>query len=137
MSWSPWSSQRRQPHPLRHRPRRLCPGRSDATPLERAAGRALQSQKRAARPVFRRPSTMKRGALVAITPLALLLLAALAHADSRLGPHLERPKGWRLEETAYPPPWAKELPWQGALEIRFPPGWFDKDSPFYWSYPVL
>jgi hypothetical protein len=29
------------------------------------------------------------------------------------------------------------LPWKGALEVRFPSGWFDKDAPFYWSYPVL
>lgn len=79
----------------------------------------------------------KRGALILATPLVLLLLAGPAHADTRPGPHLERPKGWRLEETAYPPPWAQELPWKGALEIRFPPGWFEKDSPFYWSYPVL
>ena len=80
---------------------------------------------------------MTRGALVGTTSLALLLLAACANGQTRPGAHLERPKGWRIEETAYPPPWAQELPWQGALEIRFPPGWFDKESPFYWSYPVL
>ncbi|MDR3638773.1 MAG: hypothetical protein P4L84_33510 [Isosphaeraceae bacterium] len=80
---------------------------------------------------------MKRCALVCSILLAVTLLASPTRADVRSNPHLERPKGWRLEETAYPPPWAQELPWKGALEIRFPPGWFDKDSPFYWSYPVL
>jgi hypothetical protein len=53
------------------------------------------------------------------------------------GPTLDQPKGWRKEETRYPPPWAKDLPWKGELKIRFPPGWFQADSPFYWSYPVL
>ena len=47
------------------------------------------------------------------------------------------PKGWRTEDTAYPPPWAKELPWKGDIQIRFPPGWFDAKSPNFWSYPVL
>jgi hypothetical protein len=50
---------------------------------------------------------------------------------------LEIPKGWRTEDTTYPPPWAKDLPWKGDIQIRFPPGWFDAKSPFYWSYPVL
>jgi hypothetical protein len=47
------------------------------------------------------------------------------------------PKGWRTEDTSYPPPWAKELPWKGDIQIRFPPGWFDARSPNFWSYPVL
>jgi hypothetical protein len=52
-------------------------------------------------------------------------------------PKLDRPKGWRTEDTAYPPPWAQDLPWKGELQIRFPPGWFDARSPFFWSYPVF
>jgi hypothetical protein len=47
------------------------------------------------------------------------------------------PKGWRTEATSYPPPWAKEPPWKGDIQIRFPPGWFDAKSPNFWSYPVL
>src|SRR5205823_8358064 len=52
-------------------------------------------------------------------------------------PGLPVPEGWRTEDTAYPPPWAKQLPWKGDLQIRFPPGWFEAKSPFFWSYPVL
>jgi uncharacterized protein (TIGR03067 family) len=55
----------------------------------------------------------------------------------RFRPRLDEPTGWRKEETAYPPPWAKDLPWKGEVQIRFPPGWFDADSPSFWSYPVL
>jgi hypothetical protein len=47
------------------------------------------------------------------------------------------PKGWRTEDTAYPPPWAKDLPWKGDIQIRFPPGWFDPKSANFWTYPVL
>jgi hypothetical protein len=50
---------------------------------------------------------------------------------------LALPKGWQTEESAYPPRWAADLPWRGDLQIRFPPGWFDAKSPFFWSYPVL
>jgi hypothetical protein len=58
-------------------------------------------------------------------------------AKAGVKPRLDLPKGWRTEDTAYPPPWAKDLPWKGDLQIRFPPGWFDAKSPFFWSYPVL
>ena len=47
------------------------------------------------------------------------------------------PEGWRLENTAYPPPWAKTLPWRGSLQLRFPDGFFDDDDKFFWSYPIL
>ena len=57
--------------------------------------------------------------------------------ESQGSPDLPVPKGWRTEDTAYPPPWAKELPWKGDIQIRFPPGWFDAKSPNFWSYPVL
>lgn len=80
---------------------------------------------------------MTRSARFMAALLALLPLATPAWGDSRPGAHLDRPRGWRLEESAYPPRWVRDLPWKGALEIRFPAGWFDRRSPFYWSYPVL
>jgi hypothetical protein len=66
--------------------------------------------------------------------LGLAVPAAGAAADA---PRLELPQGWRTEDRPYPPPWARELPWRGDVQIRFPPGWFDQASPFFWSYPVL
>lgn len=47
------------------------------------------------------------------------------------------PPGWRVENTAYPPAWAKTLPWKGTLQLRFPKPFFDSDSPYFWSYPIL
>ena len=47
------------------------------------------------------------------------------------------PEGWRVENTAYPPPWAQQLPWKGRLQLRFPPGFFKKDDAYFWSYPIL
>jgi hypothetical protein len=74
----------------------------------------------------------------ALLTAALSFLAAAGPPDvPKRSPSLPVPKGWRTEDTSYPPPWARDLPWRGELEIRFPPGWFDAKSPFYWSYPVL
>jgi hypothetical protein len=70
---------------------------------------------------------------VVLTSVALLVLGLAADE----GPSLDVPQGWQTEDTTYPPPWAKELPWKGELKIRFPPGWFDPKSPYFWSYPVL
>ena len=47
------------------------------------------------------------------------------------------PPGWRVENTSYPPPWAKSLPWKGTLQLRFPKPFFDASSDFFWSYPIL
>jgi hypothetical protein len=69
--------------------------------------------------------------------MVVLALALPAVAGAAGAPRLERPQGWRSEDVPYPPPWARELPWRGDVQIRFPPGWFDQASPFFWSYPVL
>jgi len=50
---------------------------------------------------------------------------------------LSVPQGWRIENTTYPPPWAKSLPWKGKIELRFPPGFFQSTSNYFWSYPIL
>tara|TARA_B110000438_G_C15639966_1_gene574864 strand:- start:197 stop:733 length:537 start_codon:yes stop_codon:yes gene_type:complete len=50
---------------------------------------------------------------------------------------LSVPQGWRIENTTYPPPWAKSLPWKGKIELRFPPGFFQATSKYFWSYPIL
>ena len=68
---------------------------------------------------------------------ALLDLLAARPEVSRGSPDLPVPSDWRTEDTTYPPPWAKELPWKGDIQIRFPPGWFEAKSPNFWSYSVL
>ena len=73
----------------------------------------------------------------ALLTASLFFLAAGVPGGSESGPRLPVPKGWRTEDTTYPPPWAKGLPWKGDIQIRFPPGWFDANSPNFWSYPVL
>lgn len=50
---------------------------------------------------------------------------------------LSVPQKWRIENTAYPPPWAKSLPWKGTIELRFPPGFFQPNNAYHWSYPIL
>ena len=83
---------------------------------------------------------MKLATLRVVTIAAIALTPPMGEAlraAPPASPRLDVPAGWRTEDTAYPPPWAKQLPWKGALQIRFPPGWFDAKSPFFWSYPVL
>jgi hypothetical protein len=71
----------------------------------------------------------------------VLVLAPVVADPSRAAaadpPKLDLPKSWLSEDHAYPPPWARDLPWRGDLQVRFPPGWFDEKSPFFWSYPVI
>lgn len=74
---------------------------------------------------------------VALITASIFCLAAIPPDDSPYKSKLVIPKGWRTEDTAYPPPGAKQLPWKGDIQIRFPPGWFDAKSPWFWSYPVL
>jgi hypothetical protein len=84
---------------------------------------------------------MKATPIAMASGLTLVLALALATGTSRAGgadsAKLALPRGWRSEDGAYPPQWAKELPWRGDLQVRFPPGWFAAKSPFFWSYPVL
>src|SRR4051812_3676538 len=75
--------------------------------------------------------------IVMLSVLALAPWAGPSRAAPGDRPKLDLPKGWRSEDTTYPPPWARDLPWRGDLQIRFPPGWFNAKSPFFWSYPVL
>jgi hypothetical protein len=82
---------------------------------------------------------MKR-ASIRVGLISMLALSAHANAGPAAAadaPKLQLPKDWRTEDAPYPPPWARQLPWRGDLQIRFPPGWFDATSPFFWSYPVL
>ena len=71
-----------------------------------------------------------------ITSIFVCLTPTLAHAEDTTSV-LSIPKEWRIENTTYPPPWAKSLPWSGKIELRFPPGFFKPTSIFFWSYPIL
>lgn len=72
-----------------------------------------------------------------VSMLLMIVLSPIVPAAAADVPKLEVPSGWRSEDHAYPPPWARDLPWKGDLQVRFPPGWFDEKSPNFWSYPVL
>ena len=65
----------------------------------------------------------------------LLLISPLLEAADTIT--LPVPSGWRVENTAYPPPWAKTLPWKGTIQLRFPKGFFEPESDYFWSYPIL
>jgi hypothetical protein len=75
--------------------------------------------------------------LGAISVIALSAPTVGLPAAAADAPKLDLPKGWRTEDVPYPPPWARQLPWRGDIQIRFPPGWFDASSSHFWSYPIL
>ncbi len=78
-----------------------------------------------------------KAAVLVVGFASMTVLALTTAATAAESAKLDLPKGWRSEDHAYPPPWARELPWRGELQVRFPPGWFDAKSPEFWSYPVL
>ncbi|MDP7302691.1 MAG: hypothetical protein QGG09_06295, partial [Pirellulaceae bacterium] len=76
-----------------------------------------------------------------LLPRTVLLLIPLgivpAMARGAETPRLQVPSGWRIEDTEYPPAWAKTLPWKGRLQLRFPPGFFRENDDYAWSYPIF
>ncbi len=76
-----------------------------------------------------------RRAPIAAFILVCMVPSLVQSQDSRSV--LSVPQGWRIENTTYPPPWAKSLPWKGKIELRFPPGFFQSTSNYFWSYPIL
>jgi len=71
-------------------------------------------------------------------PFALvLLILAFSQLQATEPIKLPVPAEWRVENTSYPPPWAQTLPWKGTIQLRFPKSFFDSDSDYFWSYPIL
>lgn len=71
--------------------------------------------------------------------LLFISLMMTTCASESLGKDLKLPvpEQWRTEDTTYPPPWARDLPWKGTIQLRFPPGFFKPDDAYFWSYPIL
>lgn len=74
--------------------------------------------------------------MLKLSALTLLILATspLQAAEPL---KLPVPAEWRVENTSYPPPWAQTLPWKGTIQLRFPKSFFDSNSDYFWSYPIL
>lgn len=71
------------------------------------------------------------------TTAILMIVISASALLAEESPKLPVPKEWRIEDTSYPPPWAKTLPWKGRLQLRFPPGFFKKNDDYFWSYPIF
>ena len=79
-----------------------------------------------------RPTLLPRCALLLVP---LLIVPATARGAKT--PRLHVPPDWRIEDTEYPPAWAKTLPWKGRLQLRFPKGFFRANDDYTWSYPIF
>ena len=66
-----------------------------------------------------------------------LIISTSANESLAKDLKLPIPEQWRTEDTTYPPPWARDLPWKGTIQLRFPPGFFKPDDAYFWSYPIL
>lgn len=59
------------------------------------------------------------------------------HEASALPYVLPSPEGWGTERFLLPISFAPEIPYTGAEDIRFMPGWSDIKTAEYWSYVFL
>ena len=50
---------------------------------------------------------------------------------------LPEPKDWGIERFLIPISFAPRIPYKGVEDIRFTPGWANKDSEEYWTYAFL
>jgi len=70
--------------------------------------------------------------------LALVFLTGLSflhgQEDSTI---LTTPEGWRTELISFPISFAPEIAYTGIEDIRFAPGWADKESEDFWSYAFV
>ena len=67
----------------------------------------------------------------------VLLIMVVSELQAAEPIKLPVPVEWRVENTSYPPPRAESLPWKGTIQLRFPKSFFDPDSDYFWSYPIL
>lgn len=51
--------------------------------------------------------------------------------------HLPLPEKWTYERFLIPISFALKIPYSGVEDIRFAPGWANKESDEYWSYSFL
>jgi hypothetical protein len=51
--------------------------------------------------------------------------------------NLPSPKNWDVERFQFPIEFAPQIPYKGIEDVRFTPGWGNKNSEEYWSYCFL
>ncbi len=69
--------------------------------------------------------------------VALLLLSTPTLAQEEAYPDLLISDDWGKEIFTFPIRFAKKIPFDGFEEARFPKGWGDKSSPYFWTYAFV
>ncbi len=67
----------------------------------------------------------------------LLLLVAATNSHAQSNYDFPKPKGWNTEKLSIPIEFAKSVPFKGAEELRFAPGWSNNKTEEYWAYDFL
>lgn len=75
------------------------------------------------------------GKIIPLFALPVLLFAAKTNAQIKYD--FPKPKGWNTEKLTMPISFAKSIPFKGAEELRFTPGWSNSQSEEYWAYDFL
>src|SRR6476661_3634018 len=69
--------------------------------------------------------------------LIFIISLSIVQAQETKPQLLKEPATWTFERFVLPPAFAPELPYQGAEELRFAPGMFNKDSIYYFTYAFV
>jgi len=69
--------------------------------------------------------------------LAFLFATNFLQAQNNAPQLLKKPADWQFERFTLPPGFAPDFPYQGAEELRFSPGMFNKTSNEYFTYAFV
>lgn len=68
---------------------------------------------------------------------SVLLLIVATRCRAQSGYDFPKPKGWNTEKLSVPIDFAKSIPFKGAEELRFAPGWASSETEEHWAYDFL
>jgi hypothetical protein len=69
--------------------------------------------------------------------LSILMVLSAARSQAQANYDFPKPKGWNTEKLSIPIDFAKSIPFKGAEELRFTPGWGNSKTEEYWAYDFL
>jgi hypothetical protein len=69
--------------------------------------------------------------------VSFIFLSQLVAAQNNAPQLLKKPADWQFERFTLPPEFAADFPYQGAEELRFSPGMFNKSSNEYFTYAFV
>jgi hypothetical protein len=69
-----------------------------------------------------------------LVSLIIGAVTVIAHSQEHKPTLLREPANWEFERFELPPSFAPTIPYKGVEELRFPPGFYKKDTATYFTY---